>query len=123
MKGPKRSRGPGNDDKAGGPYKKSKVRVFNLTVTPSLSCLPHLSQGGTAGRWQTPHQRAKLAQSVDIGAAIDIGDAGIWVTFARGMRSKAIREFEELCQEVFPVALVCAGRRIPRRGKDDGSKH
>ena len=41
-----------------------------------------------------------MADRVDTGNALDVGDEGIWVTFARGMRSKAVREFRELCEEV-----------------------
>lgn len=41
-----------------------------------------------------------MADRVDMGNALDVGDEGIWVTFARGMRTKAVREFKELCEEV-----------------------
>ncbi|UNI17351.1 hypothetical protein JDV02_003698 [Purpureocillium takamizusanense] len=56
-------------------------------------------QGGNSGRWKTPHQNAKMAEKVDGGVALDVGDEGIWVTFARGMRAKAMREFKQLCEE------------------------
>lgn len=35
-----------------------------------------------------------------MGTVLDVGDEGIWVTYARGMRSKAVREFKELCENV-----------------------
>ncbi|KAL3952326.1 THUMP domain-containing protein [Purpureocillium lilacinum] len=57
------------------------------------------SKGGSSGRWKTPHQNAKMSEKVDVGAALDVGDEGIWVTFARGMRAKAMREFKQLCEE------------------------
>lgn len=41
-----------------------------------------------------------MAERVDTGTAMDVGDEGIWVTFARGMTAKAVREFKELCDEV-----------------------
>ncbi|CAM1503696.1 Fc.00g012870.m01.CDS01 [Cosmosporella sp. VM-42] len=55
------------------------------------------SKGGNFGRWQTPHQKAKQAEQVEMGTKFSVGDAGIWVTYARGMKSKALREFRELC--------------------------
>ncbi|EXV06243.1 THUMP domain protein [Metarhizium robertsii] len=57
------------------------------------------SKGGSAGRWKTPHQKAKIAEKVELGTTLAIGDQGIWVTFARGMKYRAIREFQELCVE------------------------
>ncbi|PHH79412.1 hypothetical protein CDD80_4865 [Ophiocordyceps camponoti-rufipedis] len=56
-------------------------------------------QGGSAGRWKTPHQQAKTAEKTDTGAVLDVGDGGIWVTFVRGMQTKALREFKALCGE------------------------
>jgi hypothetical protein len=35
-----------------------------------------------------------------MGTSLAIGDEGIWVTFARGMKTKAVREFLTLCEEV-----------------------
>jgi tRNA acetyltransferase TAN1 len=52
------------------------------------------------GRWKTPHQLAKIASKSELGTALHLGDQGIWVTYARGMHSKAVREFKELCDEV-----------------------
>lgn len=45
----------------------------------------------------TPAQKAKLAERTEMGTVLGVGDAGIWVTYARGMRGKALREFKELC--------------------------
>ena len=58
------------------------------------------SKGGSGGRWRTPHQQAKMSDRVEMGKTLEVGDQGIWVTFARGMKSKAIREITELCEEV-----------------------
>ncbi|KHO01096.1 THUMP domain containing protein [Metarhizium album ARSEF 1941] len=57
------------------------------------------SKGGSAGRWKTPHQKAKIAEKVELGTTLAVGDQGIWVTHARGMQYKAIKEFTELCVE------------------------
>ncbi|KAL2694600.1 hypothetical protein Neosp_001185 [[Neocosmospora] mangrovei] len=57
------------------------------------------SKGGSAGKWQTPHQKAKLSEKVELGRTLEINDAGIWVTYARGMKGKAVREFRALCDE------------------------
>ncbi|PHH66855.1 hypothetical protein CDD82_1518 [Ophiocordyceps australis] len=54
---------------------------------------------GAGGRWKTPHHKAKAADKAKMGTALEVGDAGIWVTFVRGMGSKAVREFRELCDE------------------------
>ncbi|RDA82329.1 hypothetical protein CP532_4383 [Ophiocordyceps camponoti-leonardi (nom. inval.)] len=54
------------------------------------------SKGGSRGRWKTPHQQAK---TTDTDGVLDVGDGGIWVTFVRGMKTKAVREFRALCGE------------------------
>ncbi|OLN94354.1 tRNA acetyltransferase TAN1 [Colletotrichum chlorophyti] len=58
------------------------------------------SKGGRGtGSWQTPHQKAKIASLQDRGVSLEVGDKGVWVTFARGMDGKAISEFSLLCDE------------------------
>ena len=57
-------------------------------------------QGGNAGRWKTAHHKAKVAGKVEMGTTFSVGDEGIWVTFAKGMKFKAVREFRELCEAV-----------------------
>ncbi|KAM0247382.1 hypothetical protein ACHAQJ_009846 [Trichoderma viride] len=74
---PKRKQGPGGSD--GSAFKKRKE--------------------GAAGRWKTPAQKAKQADRVEMGTALDVGDEGIWVTYARGMKGKAVREFKAMCEE------------------------
>lgn len=41
-----------------------------------------------------------LGERMAMGRSLEVGDQGIWVTYARGMKSKAIRELNELCEEV-----------------------
>lgn len=41
-----------------------------------------------------------------MGTALDVGDEGIWVTYARGMKGKAVREFTAMCEEVRALAVV-----------------
>ncbi|KAH7197763.1 uncharacterized protein B0J16DRAFT_28039 [Fusarium flagelliforme] len=72
----KRKQGPGGNGQA---FKKSK--------------------GGAGGKWQTTHQKAKKTEQMELGRTLEINDAGIWVTYARGMRGKAIKEFKTLCDE------------------------
>ncbi|KAF4978413.1 hypothetical protein FZEAL_5204 [Fusarium zealandicum] len=72
----KRKDGPGGSDPA---HKKSK--------------------GGSAGRWQTPHQKARQTERSELGRTLEVNDVGIWVTYARGMKGKAMREFKALCDE------------------------
>ncbi|RGP63295.1 dihydropteroate synthase [Fusarium longipes] len=57
------------------------------------------SKGGASGKWQTTHQKAKKNEAMELGRTLEVNDAGIWVTYARGMRGKAIREFKTLCDE------------------------
>ncbi|KAG5951642.1 hypothetical protein E4U58_001108 [Claviceps cyperi] len=57
------------------------------------------SKRGSSGRWKTPHHRDKIVEKVELGATFHVGDRGIWVTFARGMRDRALREFKALCEE------------------------
>lgn len=40
-----------------------------------------------------------MAEKTDTDAVLDVGDGGIWVTFVRGMQTKALREFKALCGE------------------------
>ncbi|KAH7154833.1 hypothetical protein B0J13DRAFT_618331 [Dactylonectria estremocensis] len=72
----RKQQGPG---RGGGPTKKSK--------------------GGHAGKWQTPFQKARYAEKAELGRTLEVNDAGIWVTYARGMRGKAMREFRTLCNQ------------------------
>lgn len=57
------------------------------------------SKGGSGGKWKMPQYEAKKAEQVQMGTTLATGDQGIWVTFARGMNSKATWEFKDLCAE------------------------
>ncbi|KAI1338081.1 hypothetical protein F5Y15DRAFT_417133 [Xylariaceae sp. FL0016] len=64
------------------------------------------SKGGNGGKWQTPHQRAKL-EAIK-GRSIEIGDMGIWVTCQRFKEMKALDELMSICSEVtFSTAQWC----------------
>ena len=58
------------------------------------------TQGGSDGRWKTPHQKAKQEHRLELGHEIELGDEGIWVTFARSMDKRAMAELKALCDEV-----------------------
>ncbi|KAH8595221.1 hypothetical protein B0O99DRAFT_162001 [Bisporella sp. PMI_857] len=60
------------------------------------------SKGGHGGKWQTPHQKAKVAARG--GAKIEPGDMGIWVTCAKGQEGRATEELKTMfndCAERF----------------------
>ncbi|KFA45785.1 hypothetical protein S40293_07345 [Stachybotrys chartarum IBT 40293] len=78
-------------------------------------------KGGSAGKWQTPQQKSKLADKIDMGTVLDVGDEGIWVTYARGMRSKAVREFQELCEN-YGKELYGIEPPNADKPKDDGTE-
>lgn len=44
-----------------------------------------------------------------MGTALDVGDEGIWVTYARGMKGKAVREFAAMCEEVRGSSVIFLG--------------
>jgi hypothetical protein len=63
-------------------------------------------QGGTGGKWQTPHQKTKDASYRGSGK-IEAGDVGIWATCVKNKEGKATEElkalFEQVCSEApFP---------------------
>ncbi|TVY49196.1 tRNA acetyltransferase [Lachnellula occidentalis] len=55
---------------------------------------PKRTKAGSGGKWQTPHQQAKLASNRR--AIIVPGDVGIWATCARGQEGKATIELRSL---------------------------
>lgn len=57
-----------------------------------------LSQGGSGGKWQTPHQATKIASRGS--GKIEIGDMGIWATCARRMEGRATEELKTMFEEV-----------------------
>ena len=57
-----------------------------------------LTQGGTGGKWQTDHQKVKLA--IRGYGPIEPGDAGIWATCARNQERRAAVELLGMLEEV-----------------------
>lgn len=73
-----------------------------LIVDPHLIftlCLTSI-QGGSGGKWQTPHQQAKMASFRGEHGTIEPGDVGIWATCARGQEGKATIELRNMLQKV-----------------------
>ncbi|KAG6000276.1 hypothetical protein E4U21_005624 [Claviceps maximensis] len=82
------------------------------------------SKRGSAGRWKTPHHKDKIVGKEDLGTNFQVGDRGVWVTFARGMRERAIREFRFLCDEygktMYDIeATTSEKQRVPREEDED----
>lgn len=50
-----------------------------------------------------------------MGNSLDVGDEGIWVTYARGMNTRAFKEFKELCDEVRHYYMISLMN--PREGE------
>ncbi|KAN0101773.1 hypothetical protein V8E51_012283 [Hyaloscypha variabilis] len=55
------------------------------------------SKGGSGGKWQTPHQKAKEASRGS--GKIETGDAGIWATCARNQEGRATEELKAMLEE------------------------
>ncbi|XXH01127.1 N-alpha-acetyltransferase 30 [Hypoxylon texense] len=55
------------------------------------------NRGGNAGRWQTPHHKAKLEAIASKG--LEVGDMGIWTTCVKGKERQALEELENICKE------------------------
>ncbi|KAL4729601.1 hypothetical protein ACLX1H_004021 [Fusarium chlamydosporum] len=77
------------------------------------------SKGGVSGKWQTTHQKAKKTEAMELGRTLEVNDAGIWVTYARGMKGKAIREFKTLCDEYGESLFGVAPPKEDGEGDDD----
>lgn len=83
------------------------------------------SKGGSGGKWRMPAHEARKAEWIEKGTALAVGDQGFWVTFARGMNTKAMREVQDLCAE---YGEKMYGIKPPGEGegdadgKDDGEE-
>ncbi|KAL2072265.1 hypothetical protein VTL71DRAFT_11608 [Oculimacula yallundae] len=55
------------------------------------------SKGGSGGKWQTPHQKAKIASRGS--GKIEAGDVGIWATCAKNMEGRATEELKVMFEE------------------------
>ncbi|CEI40173.1 hypothetical protein FVEN_g1343 [Fusarium venenatum] len=77
------------------------------------------SKGGVSGKWQTAHQKAKKTEQMELGRTLEVDDAGIWVTYARGMRGKAIKEFKTVCDEYGESLFGVQAPKEDGEGDDD----
>jgi tRNA acetyltransferase TAN1 len=50
--------------------------------------------------------KARQAHKIEMGSTLEVDDAGIWVTYARGMKGKSMREFKAICNKVWPLSRV-----------------
>lgn len=66
------------------------------------------SQGGSGGKWQTPHQKSK-ASTPRGGGKIEPGDAGIWATCMKSKEGKATEELKSLFEQVSSGSTACQG--------------
>jgi hypothetical protein len=77
--------------------------VHPMDIVPSYECISEAilinSQGGSQGKWQTPHQKAKQAAWHGSGK-IEPGDVGIWATCAKGQERRAREELQSMFEEV-----------------------
>ncbi|KAI0157058.1 hypothetical protein GGR52DRAFT_577060 [Hypoxylon sp. FL1284] len=74
------------------------------------------SKGGSAGRWQTPHHKAKLEALGSKG--LEIGDMGIWTTCVKGKERQALAELDDLCKE-YGEKLFGIPQEGPAAGDDE----
>ncbi|KAK6952671.1 hypothetical protein Daesc_004962 [Daldinia eschscholtzii] len=74
------------------------------------------SKGGSNGRWQTPHQKAKL-EAIK-GRGLEVGDMGIWTTCVKGKERQALEEMMDLCEE-YGEKLYGIKRQDPAEVKED----
>ncbi|KAI1773731.1 hypothetical protein F4818DRAFT_421592 [Hypoxylon cercidicola] len=75
------------------------------------------SRGGNAGRWQTPHHKAKLESLGSKG--LEVGDMGIWTTCVKGKERQALEELENICKE-YGEKLYGIEREGSAASDDDG---
>jgi hypothetical protein len=63
-------------------------------------------QGGSGGKWQTPHQKSKAAMTQRRwNGKIEPGDVGIWATCVKGKEGAATEELKSLFDEV-PITFL-----------------
>jgi len=81
------------------------------------------SKGGSGGKWQTPHQKAKTESSGRGGGGkIEPGDSGIWVTCVKGKEGKATQElkvmFDEYAERFYKIAPGIQAEDGEENGED-----
>ncbi|KAI0381082.1 hypothetical protein F5Y04DRAFT_255707 [Hypomontagnella monticulosa] len=74
------------------------------------------SKGGSNGRWQTPHHKAKLESIRSKG--LEVGDMGIWTTCVKGKERQALEELLDICEE-YGERLYGIERKEDAEGADD----
>ncbi|KAI2622664.1 hypothetical protein GGS26DRAFT_239318 [Hypomontagnella submonticulosa] len=74
------------------------------------------SKGGSNGRWQTPHHKAKLESIRSKG--LEVGDMGIWTTCVKGKERQALEELLDICEE-YGERLYGIKREEDTEGTDD----
>ncbi|KAH6653737.1 THUMP domain-containing protein [Truncatella angustata] len=57
------------------------------------------SKGGNQGKWQTPHQKAKIEAHKGKAGTLEVGDVGFWVSCQRTKEQKALIELAAICDE------------------------
>ncbi|KAI0012386.1 hypothetical protein F4779DRAFT_63454 [Xylariaceae sp. FL0662B] len=74
------------------------------------------SKGGSGGKWQTPHHKAKLEALK--GKSLEVGDMGIWTTCVKGKERQALEEMVAICDE-YAEKLYGVKSQEPAEVKDD----
>lgn len=69
-----------------------------------ISQKSNVRQGGSGGKWQTPHYKAKMDALK--GRNIEVGDVGVWVTCMRGKERQAAAELVDLCNDVRAITIL-----------------
>ncbi|KAE9369467.1 hypothetical protein N431DRAFT_427628 [Stipitochalara longipes BDJ] len=77
------------------------------------------SKGGSGGKWQTPHQKAKEASRGS--GKIEIGDAGIWATCARNQEGRATEELKAMLEECAERFYGIVSRLVAQEDDEDES--
>ncbi|KAI0836154.1 hypothetical protein F5Y06DRAFT_274334 [Hypoxylon sp. FL0890] len=74
------------------------------------------SKGGSGGRWQTPHHKAKLEALKSKG--LEAGDVGISTTTVKGKERQALEEMMDICEE-YGEKLYGIKREDPAEAEDE----
>ncbi|OTA95978.1 hypothetical protein M434DRAFT_160456 [Hypoxylon sp. CO27-5] len=74
------------------------------------------SKGGSGGRWQTPHHKAKLETIKSKG--LEAGDVGISMTTVKGRERQALEEMLDICEQ-YGEKLYDIKCQDPAEAEDD----
>ncbi|CAJ2508739.1 Uu.00g137650.m01.CDS01 [Anthostomella pinea] len=83
---------------------------------------PHKrSRGGGAGKWQTPHHKARIEAMK--GRSLEVGDTGVWVTCVRHKEMQAIDEmvaiFHEYGDKLYGIKSQESGEAVDEEEVED----